>query len=215
MKIIVNDRAIELSQEQLDLFGKLKTRLQRNVALKSLEGLSDVDAYLQAGGKAKGDNSQRASASEILCNPNIVAFIESFNAHLIAPSIMTRVEMLERLTGVARTSITDVVDINNQVMVEIDGEKVLQSYWSLKDPDQIKGAGASAISELTASKEGIKIKLHDSKAAMKQIADLEGYNAAVRLAVGGDPEGDPLIAVTMTPEQYRKARKEALEADDC
>jgi phage terminase small subunit len=215
MKIIVNDRAIELSQEQLDLFGKLKTKLQRNTALKSLEGLSDVDAYVQGGGKAKSENSRSTSASEIMNNPNVQAFLKSFDAYFIAPSVMTRQEMLERLTGVARTSITDVVDINNQVMVEIDGEQVLQSYWSLKDPDQIKGAGASAISELTASKEGIKIKLHDSKAAMKQIADLEGYNAAVRLAVGGDPNGDALIAVTMTPEQYRKARKEALEADDC
>lgn len=192
MKVIVSDRAIELSQEQLDLFGKLKTKLQRNTALKSLEGLSDVESYLQAGGKAKGDNSRSTAASQIINNLNVQAFLKSFDAYFIAPSVMTRQEMLERLTGVARTSITDVVDINNQVMVEIDGDQVLQSYWSLKDPDEIKGAGASAISELTASKEGIKIKLHDSKAAMKQIADLEGYNAAVRLAVGGDPDGSPI-----------------------
>jgi phage terminase small subunit len=193
MKIIVNDRAIELSQEQLDLFGKLKTKLQRKTALKSLEGLCDVDAYLQAGGKAKGDNSQRASASEILCNPNIVAFIESFNAHLIAPSIMTRVEMLERLTGYARTEITDLVDIHENVIVDLpDGGQVKQSTWSLKEASEMGGAGVAAISEITASKDGIKFKIHDQKASMKQIADLEGYNAAVRLAVGGDPEGSPI-----------------------
>jgi phage terminase small subunit len=193
MKIIVNERAIELGQEQLDLFGKLKTKLQRNTALKSLEGLCDVDAYIQGGGKAKGDNSQRASASEILCNPNIVAFIESFNAHLIAPSIMTRVEMLERLTGYARTEITDLVDIHENVIVDLpDGGQVKQSTWSLKEASEMGGAGVAAISEITASKDGIKFKIHDQKASMKQIADLEGYNAAVRLAVGGDPDGSPI-----------------------
>ena len=219
MKIIVNDRAIELSQEQLDLFGKLKTKLQRNTALKSLEGLSDIDAYIQGGGKAKNANSRSTAASEIMNNPNVVAFIESFNAHLIAPSIMTRVEMLERLTGMARTEITDVVKFHNSIPVEkeVDGETITdeQSIWALRDEDDMKNAGVAAISELTASKEGLKIKLHDSKAAMKQIADIEGFNAAVRLAIGGDPNGDALVTVTMTAEQYRQARKEALEADDC
>jgi phage terminase small subunit len=129
---------------------------------------------------------------------------------------MTRQEMLERLTGFARTEITDLVDINEDVMVVTpDGEEVKQSFWALKDPSRIGGAGTAAISEITASKDGIKFKMHDQKTCMKQIADLEGYNAAVRLAIGGDPDGDPIIAVTMTPDQYRKARKEALEADDC
>jgi phage terminase small subunit len=195
MKIIVNDRAIELGQEQLDLFGKLKTKLQRNTALKSLEGLSDIDAYLQGGGKAKSENSRSTSASEIMNNPNVQAFIESFNAQLIAPSIMTRVEMLERLTGLARTEITDIADISDNVMVETpDGKEIKQSFWSLKDPSQMGGAGFAAISEITASKEGIKFKVHNQTACMKQIADLEGYNAAVRLAVGGDPNAPPIEA---------------------
>jgi phage terminase small subunit len=207
MKIIVNDRAIELSQEQLDLFGKLKTKLQRNTALKSLEGLCDVDAYIQGGGKAKSENSRSTSASEIMNNPNVQAFIESFNAHLIAPSIMTRAEMLERLTGYARTEITDIVDIHENVIVDLpDGGQVKQSTWSLKEASDMGGAGVAAISEITASKDGIKFKIHDQKASMKQIADLEGYNAAVRLAVGGDPDGSPI-----TTEDASLTKDQALE----
>lgn len=207
VKIIVNDRAIELSQEQLDLFGKLKTKLQRNTALKSLEGLSDVDSYIQGGGKAKNANSRSTAASEIMNNPNVQAFIESFNAQIIASSIMTRQEMLERLTGMARTEITDVIKFHNSIPVEkeVDGEIITdeQSLWALRDEDDMKNAGAAAISEMTASKEGLKIKLHDSKAAMKQIADLEGFNAAVRLAVGGDPLAPAIRTSDISDEELQ------------
>lgn len=205
-KVIVGDKVIELTDEQLRLFGNIKTRLQRNVALKSLEGLSDAEAYRQGGGKATNPNSLTSSASEILNNPDVVAFIESFNAYLVASSIMTREEMLERLTGMARTDITDVIDFHNSVVVgEVDGQPVTQSCWSIKDAGDIGAYGVSAISELTAGKEGIKIKLHDQKAAMKQIADLEGYNAAVRLAIGGDPKG--------TPIQYSDLSDDDLQAE--
>lgn len=201
VKVIVSDSVVELTQEQIDLFNAISTDLQKKAALKSLEGLSDAEAYRQAGGKASTPGSMSASASEILNNPNVVAFKQSFSGYLIASSIMTRREMLERLTVMARTTITDVVDINNYVLAEgEDGKEIKQSSWSLKDADNL-GDGASSISELTATKEGMKIKLHDQKVAMKQIADLEGYNAAVRLAIGGDPLGKPITYSDMSDDQ--------------
>jgi TolA-binding protein len=51
--------------------------------------------------------------------------------------------------------------------------------------------------------------------AVSEVNKMNGNHAATRLAVGGDPNGDPVVSVTMTPEQYRKARKEALDDDDC
>lgn len=205
MKIIIGDKAVELTDEQLDLFGKLKTKLQRNTALKSLEGLSDCEAYRQGGGKAKNPSSVTTSASEIMNNPDVRAFIESFNAHLVASTIMTREEMLERLTSMARTTITDVIKFNGCAIVEkeIEGELVNdeQSTWTLRDEDDMRNGGVSAISELTASKEGLKIKLHDAKGAMKQLAELEGFNAAARIALGGDPDGVPIQNATLTESQ--------------
>lgn len=206
MKIPVGENSIELTDDQLEAFSVL-TKLQRAVALKSLEGLCDAEAYRQGGGKAKNANSLSTSASEILNNPNVRQFIDYFNGNLIASSIMTRVEMLERLTGMARTNITDVVKIHNKVMTEgPDGEEIEQSFWALKDTEEMTDGGVSSISELTASKDGLKIKLHDQKVAMKQIAEIEGFNATARLdhtSKDGSMSPNP----TLTQEQAMELLK--------
>lgn len=201
-KVIVRDRVVSLTEEQLSLFGAL-TRLQKNVALKSLEGLSDVQAYIQGGGKAKNENSIAASASVLLNNSKVKAFLDSFNAHVIAPSIMTRTEMLERLTSMARTSLSDIVEFHENVIVEDEetGDQVRQSFWAIKKdvgPEKLK-----SITKLTASPRGISIETHDEKAAMKQLADLEGYNAAVRVALGGDSLSPPIQTSDLTDEQLQ------------
>lgn len=50
--------------------------------------------------------------------------------------------------------------------------------------------------------------------AVSEVNKMNGNHAATRLALGGDPE-NPMQVVTMSPEQYKQARKEALESDDC
>lgn len=201
MKIIVQDKAVELSDEQLEMYGNL-TKLQKSVSLKKLEGLSDAEAYRQGGGKAKGASSLTSAASEILTNLDVRQFIDSFNGHLISRAIMSREEMLERLTVMARTEITDVIKFSDAAPMdtEADGQTVIdeQSVWSLRQAEDMRNGGTAAISELTASRDGLKIKLHDQKAAMKQIADIEGFNAAIRLAHGGDPDAPPIQAITRT-----------------
>lgn len=206
MKIIVGDNAVKLTKEQLDMFSAL-TKLQKGIALNSMEGMEPIDAYRAAGGKAKTDNAASVSVSQILNNLNVKAFMDSFNEAMISDAIMTRTEMLERLTAISRTELTDVVTIRNRVMVE-DGEgvEVEQSFWALKDPEDMTEGSTSAISELSAGKDGLKIKLHDQKAAMKQIAELEGFNAAIRLAHGGDPDAPP-IAVENVPADPLEAAK--------
>lgn len=206
LKVIVGDRAAVLTEEQLEMYNGL-TKLQKSVSLKKLQGLSDVDAYLAGNGKAKSDNSRRASASEILTNPNVVAFIESFNSQIVSQAIMGREEMLERLTLMARSNVTDLVEINNNVVVDDPEQgKIMQSFWSLKDKENMPEGALSSIHELTSGKEGLKIKVHDQKAAMKQIADLEGFNAATRLAVGGDPDAPPIKSEDVPNDPLEAAR---------
>ena len=56
-----------------------------------------------------------------------------------------------------------------------NGNPIIQAGWRFKN-SALQSAGAlSAISELTAGKRGISIKLHDPKAAIKQLADLQGW----------------------------------------
>tara|TARA_R110000850_G_scaffold99474_2_gene206051 strand:- start:2927 stop:3583 length:657 start_codon:yes stop_codon:yes gene_type:complete len=208
MKVILSDSIIELSEEQLELYVALKTKLKKKFALNTLEGMNGTQAYLDAGGKAKTETAQTSGASEILTHPDVERFIRSFDQIIISKSIMGREEMLQRLTAMARTSITDVVDIHHNVTLDVDedGKEIKQSVWALKDQADLPKDATATISELTASKDGMKIKLHDQKAAMKQIADIEGFNAAIRLAHGGDPDAPP-IQVEKIPDDPIQAAK--------
>jgi len=189
MRIVVDGDLLELTEEQVEMFEGLTT-LRRNVALKKLTGLSDVEAYRQGGGKAKSLTSQTSSAADILTNPDVRAFIDSFNGYLVSKSIMGRQEMLQRLTAMARTDMTDLVDIKNRVVVEDPEMGVIeQSFWALKDVDEMDADSRAAISELTATRGELKIKIHDQKAAMKQIAEIEGFNAPIEHDVIVAPKG--------------------------
>lgn len=193
MLITIDNRTIELSDEQVTAFHSL-TRLQQGVVLGTLEGLTQRAAYRRAGGKAKTDNSADVVCSRLLTDVKVISFLElvrsiqlETSAKVIAGSIMSREEMLERLTAMARTNIDDVISLHNNPLVDPEtSEVVAQAGWSFKDPDQMTGAGTAIISELTAGKDGLKIKTHSQVAAMKQIADLQGYNKPTEIKLSGE-----------------------------
>lgn len=186
MNVTLDDRSVELTDEQLSMFQGL-TKLKRGVALNTLAGMSPSDAHRDAGGTCKDESRRTSLASEILLNPVVSRFIASFNVQRIAPAVMSRAEMLERLSIMARTNINDIVDIRHtgdELMNLETGEMVKgQTSWSLKDCNDMTNGGIAAISELTAGKEGYKFKLHDQRAAMKQLAELMGYDAPVKAEV--------------------------------
>lgn len=189
MLITIDNRTIELSDEQVSAFHAL-TRLQQGVTLGVLEGLSQREAYRRAGGGAKSDASADQVVSRMLSDVKVAEFVNSFKVETtktLASTIMSREEMLERLTAMARTNIDDVISLHNNPLVdEESGEVVAQAGWSFKDPDKMTGAGTAIISELTAGKDGLKIKTHSQVAAMKQIADLQGYNKPTEIKLSGE-----------------------------
>lgn len=183
MQTIVSGRVVELSDEQLSMFGVM-TRLQQNMALRLLEGMEPSQAYVAAGGKARNPPTIASCASEIRNNPNVQGFLQSFNVHRAASAVMSREEMIERLSKMARTDIDDILTIHNKPVVDIEnGFQVAQSAWALKPVEEMANGGICAISELTAGKDGLKVKLHDQKAAMKQLAELMGYNKPQQVEV--------------------------------
>lgn len=189
MLITIDNRTIELSDEQVSAFHAL-TRLQQGVALGVLEGLSQREAYRRAGGKAKTEAIADVQASKLVRFGKVADFINSFKVETtktLASTIMSREEMLERLTAMARTNIDDVISLHNKPLIdEESGEVVAQAGWSFKDPDKMTGAGTAIISELTAGKDGLKVKTHSQVAAMKQIADLQGYNKPTEIKLSGE-----------------------------
>ena len=125
---------------------------------------------------------------------------------------MTREEALKRLSKMGRTSITDIAEFSNSVVGEDeDGQPVYQAVWSfrnstLQDPDAM-----SAIAELTTGKDGIKLKMHDPKAAIKQLAEMQGWEAPKKSEVSG-PGGGPVKTetVAMTPQEAADAYKKLM-----
>jgi hypothetical protein len=90
-----------LTDEQQQLSDKL-TSLQRKFAIGLATGtMSQREAYLAAGGRAKTKDSQENSASEIFSNLGFKAFYDSLIAQSATAAILTRTEALAILTDSA------------------------------------------------------------------------------------------------------------------
>ena len=163
-----------MTPEQSALFAKL-TPLQKEVATNVLNGMKPIDAYRASSGKAATDEARSNSVSLILSNSKVVAYLKSVQEPLADSGIMTREEALRRLSSLARTKLSELVIFQEIEVERSTGGKETQTLWSiipsaLQDPDKL-----AAISELTATKDGPKIKLHSPLAAIKQIAEMQGW----------------------------------------
>lgn len=178
MKFEIEGKAVELSNDQIAAYAKL-TKLQRGFVAHWLQGKTPTESHRLAGGKARKESHRAQLASEILNRPDVQDFIALFHsayAEPLAKTVMTRDEMAERLTLIARTTLDDVLIMSNKTLYDEHGELAQQGSWSLRDPENMRGAGVGMLNEMTVSKQGIKIKTHDQVAAMRQLADLMGWN---------------------------------------
>ncbi|SUW63466.1 Terminase small subunit [Buttiauxella agrestis] len=193
----------KLTAEQQLLFDAL-TPLQKKFALALVKGKNQTDAYKAAKGKAKGD-AMRAAASRMYANVNVQAFLASVQVSAVDDAIMTREEALKRLTSMGRARITDLVDFGeHQVGEDEDGRPVTQAVWSFKDSVKQSPELLDAIAELTAGKDGIKLKLHDARGAIKQMAEMEGWQAPEKVE-HSNPDG------SLNPANMAAAVIEALK----
>lgn len=199
----------KMTEEQKALFDAL-TPLQQKVATNVISGMSNIDAYKAAGGKAKTQESAEASVSEILSHLKVKAFVDSMKEEAVNNAVMSRQEMLERLSGLARTNMADLIEWDSQAVTGDDGEQMVQSMWQIKSSALQDPLKAASISEVTAGKEGFKIKQHSPLQAMKMLADMMGLNAPVKTEMTGTVQ-----TVQMTKEEYAKTRQDMLKEDDC
>jgi len=198
-----------LTDEQKALFDAL-TKLQQKFVTQLLNGKNQTDAYKAAGGKAKTEESARASASQILTNVNVQAFLKCIQYEAVNEAIMTYEEAMERLSVMGRTSIADLATFGTQVVGEDDdGNPVTQSVWSFKNASELKPEQMAAISELTAGKDGLKIKLHDPKAAIKQLAEMRGWEAPKKTELSG-PNGGAIQTTNLTADEAAEAYRKLM-----
>lgn len=171
-----------MNAEQQALFDNL-TQLQQRTATGVLAGMSQRAAYYAAGGTAATDDAADVVASRMLADVKVKAFMDSMKVQAVSDAIMTREEMLARLSLFARKGVKDLVRFKTTI-VGIDpetGEAVEQTVWVIPDDVMQNEDDLSIISELEVGKHGPKIKTHSSLQAMAQIAKLQGYEAAQKV----------------------------------
>ena len=153
-----------LTQKQQTLFDSL-TRLQQGTCIGVLAGLSGTEAYKRAGGKAKSNRSAESASSTMLRKVEVKAFLDSVRNDLVGETIISRNEVLVRLTALARFNITDAMEASD------DG-------WKFKDPSQLTEDQIYCIQDFINNKDEGKIKRHSVFEAMKQLRAMQGWDAA-------------------------------------
>lgn len=186
-----------MNESQKALFDQL-TSLQQRVAVNVLSGMSQRQAYFAAEGTAKSDSSADATVSVMLSDAKVKAFMDAMKAQAVSEAVMSRQEALERLSNFARTDLKDLVEFGNyEIGVDDEtGKPIVQASWSIKDSALQDPQKMAAISELTAGKEGIKIKTHSPITAIQQLAKMQGWESASKHEVSG-PNGAPIESRTV------------------
>ena len=135
------------------------------------------------------DSSMEAAAvsvNNILKIPKVAKLHQALKDHRLSEGILTRSEAMKILSDMASTSMGDLVVFGTtQAGEDEHGEPIYQSTWSFKNSDQLTEAQLRSIAELTATRDGLKIKQHDQKAAIKQLAEMAGWEAAKKVQHSG------------------------------
>ncbi|MRT14861.1 terminase small subunit [Enterobacteriaceae bacterium RIT711] len=200
----------KLTAEQQHLFDAL-TVLQKRFVTWILKGKNQTDAYRKAGGKAKAEGARKA-AHAIATNCDVEAFLRSVQQEVLNDAIMTRTEALERLSKMGRTSLMDIAEFRNcQIGEDEEGQPVFQASWSFRDSTLQDPEAMSAVAELTTGKDGIKLKMHDPKVAIKQLGEMQGWEAPKKTELSG-PGGGAIKTETtnLTPQEAAEVYKKFL-----
>lgn len=189
------------------------TPKQEAFCLAYIETGNASEAYRRSysAGRMKPETINR-KAKELIDNGKIAARLKELNAKAVSDAVMTRQEALERLSVVARTDLADLIEFGEYEVGEEDGKPVIQATWRIKDSALQDPAQMAAIAELTAGRDGIKIKTHSPLQAIQQLAKMQGWESATKHELTG-PNGGPIQQATIdTSKLSMEALRELLAA---
>lgn len=193
---------INLTPEQQVMYDSL-TNLQRLTVIGVVSGKSQRQAYYDAGGKAESDEAADSVTSRMLSDGKVKTFYDSLMLSKLNDAVMSREEALERLSLLARNGISELVDFGTYEIGESeDGQPIVQATWKFKDSVLCDPKKLSVISELAATKDGIKIKTHSQIQAIQQLAKMQGWESAQKVDVSS--------SVDITLDEASKATLDAL-----
>lgn len=130
---------------------------------------------------SKTKSSWQNTGRNWMRRPAVIEFLESLNVQRVRSGIMDRDEALRRLSTLARGSIADFMDFDTVTVMGSDGVEREQTVWSLKSSDDMDPEMVACIAELTSGAGGNRIKIHPSLLALKQLAEMQGWNSANKI----------------------------------
>ncbi|MCW8158988.1 terminase small subunit [Stutzerimonas stutzeri] len=153
------------------------TQKQEAFALAYFETGNASEAYRRAyNAENMSLNVIHNKASALMARGEVRVRVEQLRAKAETASVMSRQEALERLSTFARTDLSDLVEFGSYELGEQDGQPVIQSAWKIRDSVLQDPKKLAAISELSAGRDGIKIKTHSPLQAIQQLAKLQGWD---------------------------------------
>lgn len=120
---------MKLTQEQAALADGLNGR-QKLFVFGLMSGKTQRQAYYDAGGTAKTDNTADACASEILSNPKVKAFYDSLMDKAAEEAQVDAAYVLKRLVEIDQMDVLDIMDDNGNVKPIKDWPKIWRQYIS-------------------------------------------------------------------------------------
>jgi phage terminase small subunit len=158
------------------------TQKQENFVLHYFEHGRACDAYRHAySTKNMKEATVYNNAYMILQKSEIKARLQQLREKAQSDAVMTKQEALERLSATARVQITDIAEFQTASLgFDENNREILQSTWRIKDSDEMPKSALAAIKSVNATHGGTKLELHDPQAAIKQLADMLGWNAPVK-----------------------------------
>ena len=158
-----------------------------------IAGMGVSESYrhaYHAGGMS--DKAVSVSANRLEQDPRIRLEVEKSREDARSSAVMTRTEALERLSMIARSGMKDVATFRKiQVGEDENGDAVMQSVWEIKDSETMTDIQSSVVSEVSVGKDGLKLKTHSQTGAIKQLSEMEGWNAASKHEHAGK-DGGPI-----------------------
>lgn len=159
---------IKLSRELEDIKRNLKATELRFCEMV-FEGMAPIDALVESGLNAVKDAPM---ADRVVRAPVIAAYIDALRRQVATRAVLSLEKIQERLSDIAMTNVTDILEIGETVVDMKTGVPV--TIMQMKDVSKLTEGQLAAIKSMEPCPGGVKVKLHDTVKIMESLAKMQG-----------------------------------------
>lgn len=184
------------------------TAKQSRFVAEYLIDLNGTQAAVRAGYSPKTANEQ---AARLLANVSVQSALQAAMTRREIRTEITQDKVLRELAKIGFSDIRKAVKWGDSVAVlnEDSGEMVMTHGLALLASDTIDDETASAIAEVSESKQGLKVKFHDKRAALVDIGKHLGMFVEKAELTGKN--GGPITHANVTPQELAEAVRSVRE----